>query len=135
MYAYQAKTAKSFHYSHFRYSLEKSNLSALQESTKSLSSQVTMSDERAARAEADVRLEREWRINLQEKEVKLKEQINNLQMYVRQLGDESKKSEHLKIELEKGRGPTKSRITIWLLIFLFENVSFLSIQHMESAKI
>lgn len=86
-----------------KYSLEKSNLSALQESTKSLSSQVTMSDERAARAEADVRLEREWRINLQEKEVKLKEQINNLQMYVRQLGDESKKSEHLKIELEKVR--------------------------------
>lgn len=45
-------------------------------------------EERAAKAEADVRIERDWRSALQEKETKLKELISSLQIDIKQLTDE-----------------------------------------------
>lgn len=47
-------------------------------------------EERAALAEADLRVEREWRNSLQEKEVKHKEEINSLQLHIRELISEAR---------------------------------------------
>lgn len=52
--------------------------------------QVVSCEERAARAEADLRVEREWRNSLQEKEVLHKEEINSLQIHIRELISESR---------------------------------------------
>lgn len=56
-------------------------------------------EERAARVEADLRIEREWRNSLQEKEVKLKEQINTMQLNMKDLREDAKKHEKVAAEL------------------------------------
>lgn len=70
--------------------METDSLHALQESSQALSLQVLASEQRAARAEADLRIEREWRASMQENEVLNKEQISELQQQVKQLSDDSK---------------------------------------------
>lgn len=70
--------------------METDSLRALQESSQALSLQVLASEQRAARAEADLRIEREWRASMQENEVLNKEQISELQQQVKQLSDDSK---------------------------------------------
>jgi RUN and FYVE domain-containing protein 1/2 len=47
-------------------------------------------EKRAAQAEADLRIEREWRSALQEKEIKHKDQINNLQMALKKMNEETR---------------------------------------------
>lgn len=66
------------------------SFSSLQDSSKSLSLQILSSEEKAARTEAELCIEREWRNDLQSKESKTKEQIHNLQMNIKHLNDESK---------------------------------------------
>lgn len=58
-------------------------------------------EERASRCEADARVEREWRCDLQEKEIKAKEQIISLQLHIKQLNDEIKGHERVRNELER----------------------------------
>ncbi|KAH8404575.1 hypothetical protein KR215_000373 [Drosophila sulfurigaster] len=83
---------------------DKSNLGEILKSTsQTLSTQVTASEERAARAEAESRIEREWRSSLQEKELRLKEKIATLQSCVKELNEEKQKNEKLKLDLEKVR--------------------------------
>ncbi|XP_034113470.1 RUN and FYVE domain-containing protein 2 isoform X4 [Drosophila albomicans] len=83
---------------------DKSNLGEILKSTsQTLSTQVTASEERAARAEAESRIEREWRSSLQEKELRLKEKIATLQSCVKELNEEKQKNEKLRLDLEKVR--------------------------------
>ncbi|BFF92192.1 RUN and FYVE domain-containing protein 2 [Drosophila madeirensis] len=83
---------------------DKSNLGEILKSTsQTLTTQVTASEERAARAEAESRIEREWRISLQEKEIKLKEKIATLQSCLKELAEEKDRNEKLKLDLEKAR--------------------------------
>lgn len=71
-----------------RYQSECNSLSALQETSQALSLQMVACEERAAKAEADARIERDWRCALQEKETKHKELISSLQIDIKQLTDE-----------------------------------------------
>ncbi|KAL7729343.1 hypothetical protein ACLKA6_008916 [Drosophila palustris] len=83
---------------------DKSNLGEILKSTsQTLSTQVTACEERAARAEAESRIERDWRVSLQEKEIRLKEKIATLQSCVKELNEEKQKSDKLKLDLEKVR--------------------------------
>ncbi|XP_055695796.1 RUN and FYVE domain-containing protein 2-like isoform X1 [Lutzomyia longipalpis] len=82
-----------------KYSSETTSLAVLQDTSQTLSIQMMACEERAARVEADLRIEREWRNSLQEKEVKLKEQINALQLNVKELRDDAKKHEKVAAEL------------------------------------
>lgn len=52
--------------------------------------QVVSCEEKAARAEANLCIERELRIDLLEKEAKYLDHIKNLQFNIKQLHDESK---------------------------------------------
>lgn len=79
------------------------SLSALQDSSQTLSLQVVSCDERAARAEADLRIEREWRQSLQEKEVKLKENISSLQLNIKKLNEEGNKHDRVRNELDRAK--------------------------------
>lgn len=73
-----------------RYNSESVSQNALQETSQALSLQVVSCEQRATRAEADLRIEREWRTAMQENEVKHKEQISALQLELQQIGDELK---------------------------------------------
>uniref|UniRef100_A0A182NKW3 RUN and FYVE domain-containing protein 2 n=1 Tax=Anopheles dirus TaxID=7168 RepID=A0A182NKW3_9DIPT len=86
-----------------KYSSETASLHALQESSQALSLQVVASEQRAARSEADLRIEREWRTAMQEKEMEHKELISDLQLQVKQLSDDSKQLGKANVELEKLR--------------------------------
>ncbi|XP_058062633.1 RUN and FYVE domain-containing protein 2 isoform X3 [Anopheles bellator] len=87
-----------------KYKSETLSLNALQESSQALSLQVVASEQRAARAEADLRIEREWRSAMQENEVKHKELISEMQLQMKQLSDDSKQLGKANTELEKLRG-------------------------------
>lgn len=76
-------------------------MTALQETSQALSLQVVACEERASRCETDVRVEREWRCDLQEKESKAREQISVLQLQIKQLNDEIKSHDRMRNELER----------------------------------
>ncbi|XP_069961754.1 RUN and FYVE domain-containing protein 2 isoform X5 [Bactrocera oleae] len=83
---------------------DKSNLGEILKNTsQTLSTQVTASEERAARAEAEARIEREWRHSLQEKEVKLKEKISSQQNCIKALTDDVQQNAKLRVDLDKMR--------------------------------
>lgn len=88
-------------FSPLRYGSEIASLTALQETSQTLSLQVVACEERAARSEADLRIEREWRASLQEQDVMNKEQISSLQINLKELTDETRKHEKIKKELEQ----------------------------------
>ncbi|XP_055615049.1 protein RUFY3 isoform X2 [Toxorhynchites rutilus septentrionalis] len=86
-----------------KFNTESASFSALQDTSQALSLQVISCEQRATRAEADLRIEREWRTTMQENEVKHKEQISTLQCEVRQLTDELKQCDRTKSEVIKLR--------------------------------
>lgn len=86
-----------------RYASELTSLTELQETSQALSLQVVTCEERASRCETDLRVEREWRCDLQEKELKAKEQIAALQSQIKQLNDEIKGFDRMRNELERLR--------------------------------
>lgn len=86
-----------------KYNSETASLNALQETSQTLSLQVVSCEQRATRAEADLRIEREWRAVMQDNEVKHKEQISQLQLENRTLADEAKQLSRTKADLEKLR--------------------------------
>lgn len=63
--------------------------------------QLVACEERASRCETDVRVEREWRLDLQEKELKAKEQIEALQLQIKQLNDEIKNHDRMRHDLDR----------------------------------
>lgn len=67
------------------------------EQTQVLSMQMVSCEERLARSEADLRVEREWRNSLQTREVQLKEQITGYKLEIRDLMEDRR----LKIQLEQ----------------------------------
>ncbi|KAL1374392.1 hypothetical protein pipiens_004927 [Culex pipiens pipiens] len=86
-----------------KYNSETASLNALQETSQTLSLQVVSCEQRATRAEADLRIEREWRAAMQDNEVKHKEQISQLQLENRQMIDETKQMSRTKADLDKLR--------------------------------
>lgn len=86
----------------FRWTSDKSSLGEiLRDTSQSLSQQVTESKELAARANAEVRIERQWRQSLQEKEERLREQVSKMQSCIEQLNMEIKRHDKTKFELER----------------------------------
>lgn len=51
------------------------------------------------KAEADARIERDWRLNLQEKETKHKELINSLQTEIKKFADDARVIKIINISL------------------------------------
>lgn len=76
-------------------------MTALQETSQALSLQVVACEERASRCETDLRVEHEWRMDLQDKESKAKEQISVLQLQIKQLNDEIKSHDRMRSDLER----------------------------------
>lgn len=70
------------------------------EQTQVLSLQMVSCEERLARAETDLRVEREWRSALQTREVQLKEQINGFKLEIRDLMIDRREKDQLKQDLE-----------------------------------
>lgn len=66
-----------------------------------MSMQVVACEERASRCETDVRVEREWRCDLQEREQKAKDQISALQLQIKQLNDEIKSLDRMRNDSER----------------------------------
>lgn len=87
--------------SHIRYAKELATLTALQETSEALSLQVVACEERASRCETNLRVEREWRCDLQDKEQKAKEYNASLQIQIKQLHDEIKGFDRMRNELER----------------------------------
>lgn len=75
----------------------------MEDASKALTSQIVVSEEGRSRAEADLRIEREWRSALQAKELEYKEAISKLQLKISQHNEEAKKHEKAKVELDRLR--------------------------------
>lgn len=88
---------------YIRYAKELAALTELQETSEALSLQVVACEERASRCETDLRVEREWRCDLQDKEQKAKEFTAALQTQIKQLHDERKGFDRMRNELERLR--------------------------------
>lgn len=76
---------------------------SLEETSKALTQQIVSSEESRSRAEADLRIEREWRSALQAKELEYKETISKLQLKISHHAEESRKFEKTKADLERLR--------------------------------
>lgn len=69
------------------------------EQTQVLSMQMVSCEERLARAETDLRIEREWRNSLQTREVQLKEEITGYKLEIKYLTEDRKRKEQLQKDL------------------------------------
>ncbi|XP_017091935.2 RUN and FYVE domain-containing protein 2 isoform X1 [Drosophila bipectinata] len=114
---------------------DKSNLGEILKNTsQTLTTQVTASEERAARAEAENRIEREWRISLQEKELKLKEKIASLQSCLKELAEEKERNNKLKADLEKARTQWSEAQTTLEELGIQLSVSRLKVSEMQDQE-
>lgn len=95
---------------------------------------MTASEERAARAEAESRIEREWRISLQEKELKLKEKIANLQGCLKELSEEKERNGKLKADLDKVRTQWSEAQTTLEELGIQLSVSKLKVSEMQDQE-
>ncbi|XP_061397877.1 RUN and FYVE domain-containing protein 2 [Musca vetustissima] len=87
-----------------KWSNDKVNLGEILKTTsQTLSTQVSASEERATRAENELKKEHELRIALQESELQLKEKIITLENQIKELSAEVQSTRQLKPELEKLR--------------------------------
>lgn len=66
------------------------SFNALQQTSQTLSMQVVSCEEARSRAEADLRIEREWRSALQSKESEFRETISKQQLRINQIMEENK---------------------------------------------
>ncbi|KQS52187.1 RUN and FYVE domain-containing protein 2 isoform X2 [Drosophila erecta] len=118
-----------------KWSHDKSNLGEILKTTsQTLTTQVTASEERAARAEAESRIEREWRISLQEKELKLKEKISNLQGCLKELAEEKERNGKLKADLDKVRTQWSEAQTTLEELGIQLSVSKLKVSEMQDQE-
>ncbi|XP_036323855.1 protein RUFY3 isoform X2 [Rhagoletis pomonella] len=118
-----------------KWDADKTNLGeVLRNTSQTLATQVTACDERAARAEAESRIEREWRISLQEKEVKLKEKISNLQTCIKELTDDSQQHTKLRAELDKMRTQWSEAQTTLEELGIQLSVSKLKVSELEDRE-
>ncbi|KMZ06244.1 RUN and FYVE domain-containing protein 2 isoform X2 [Drosophila simulans] len=118
-----------------KWSHDKSNLGEILKTTsQTLTTQVTASEERAARAEAESRIEREWRISLQEKELKLKEKIANLQGCLKELSEEKERNGKLKADLDKVRTQWSEAQTTLEELGIQLSVSKLKVSEMQDQE-
>lgn len=85
----------------FRHALDLASFKALEDTSRTLSGQVQAFEDSRSRFDADLRIEREWRSALQEKELKYKEMISKLQLKVSQHSEDTKKHEKTKAEFER----------------------------------
>ncbi|XP_017082961.1 RUN and FYVE domain-containing protein 2 isoform X3 [Drosophila eugracilis] len=118
-----------------KWSHDKSNLGEILKTTsQTLTTQVTASEERAARAEAESRIEREWRISLQEKELKLKEKISDLQGCLKELAEEKERNGKLKVDLDKVRKQWSEAQTTLEELGIQLSVSKLKVSEMQDQE-
>ncbi|XP_043656790.1 RUN and FYVE domain-containing protein 2 isoform X1 [Drosophila teissieri] len=118
-----------------KWSNDKSNLGEILKTTsQTLTTQVSASEERAARAEAESRIEREWRISLQEKELKLKEKISNLQACLKELAEEKERNGKLKADLDKVRTQWSEAQTTLEELGIQLSVSKLKVSEMQDQE-
>ncbi|KPU80540.1 uncharacterized protein Dana_GF18723, isoform D [Drosophila ananassae] len=118
-----------------KWSHDKSNLGEILKNTsQTLTTQVSASEERAARAEAESRIEREWRISLQEKELKLKEKISSLQSCLKELAEEKEQNNKLKADLEKARTQWSEAQTTLEELGIQLSVSRLKVSEMQDQE-
>lgn len=68
-----------------------------------MTSQIVACEEGRSRAEADLRIEREWRSALQAKELEYKETISKLQIKISQHGEEARRFEKTKTDFDRLR--------------------------------
>lgn len=87
----------------FRYAKELATLTNLQETSEALSLQLVACEQQASHSETDLRVERQWRCDLQQKESKSIEFIASLQTHIKQLQDEIKGFDRIRNELERLR--------------------------------
>lgn len=87
----------------YRHSSDLASFKSLEDTSKALTSQIVACEEGRSRAEADLRIEREWRSALQAKEAEYKENINKLQLKISHHAEEAKKFEKTKVEFDKLR--------------------------------
>lgn len=87
----------------YRHSSDLASFKSLEDTSKALTSQIVSCEEGRSRAEADLRIEREWRAALQAKELEYKENINKLQLKISHHAEEAKKFEKTKSDLDKLR--------------------------------
>lgn len=76
---------------------------SLEETSKALTSQILACEEGRSRAEADLRIEREWRSALQAKELEYKENVSKLQLKISQHSEEARKFEKTKTDFDRLR--------------------------------
>lgn len=88
---------------HFRHSTDLASFKSLEDTSKALTSQIVACEEGRSRAEADLRIEREWRSALQAKELEYKETISKLQLKISHHAEEGRKYEKTKTEFDKLR--------------------------------
>lgn len=93
----------SLSHAHLRYAKELAYLAEIQQTAELLTLKVVTCEERASRCEADVRVERQWRCDLQSKEQKSIEYIASLQTQIKQLHDEKKGFDRMHNELDRLR--------------------------------
>lgn len=75
--------------------------------------QLVACEERASRCETDVSVEREWRCDLQKKELKAKEQIGLLEFQIKQLNAEIKSHDRMRNDLDRLKKQwTEAQITL-----------------------
>ncbi|XP_011291598.2 RUN and FYVE domain-containing protein 2 isoform X3 [Musca domestica] len=87
-----------------KWSNDKVNLGEILKTTsQTLSTQVSASEERATRAENELKKEHELRIALQENELQLKEKVIMLETQIKELNAEVQSTRHVKPELERLR--------------------------------
>lgn len=84
-----------------RHTSEIGSVQALQETSQALALQVAACEERAARAEVDLRVERDLRVTMQDKYEKSREQISSLQVQIKTLRDDAKGHERVRNELDR----------------------------------
>lgn len=80
---------------------EMAGLVALQDKSEALVLKNMACEERASQAEAELRIERGYRMEVQQSESEKIEQINNLQCSIKQLHDDARKHDRVKQELDK----------------------------------
>ncbi|XP_037027049.1 RUN and FYVE domain-containing protein 2 isoform X4 [Bradysia coprophila] len=84
-----------------KYMSEMAGLIVLQDKSEALALKNIACEERASQAEAELRIERGYRMEVQQSESDKIEQINNLQCNIKQLHDDARKHERVRQELDK----------------------------------
>lgn len=117
-----------------RYIAEMASQSSHRDQSAQLAVQLAEADERAARAETNLRIEHEWRSALQATEVKCKEQIAHLQQTIQHQQTEARKHERVRAELDRVRTQWSEAQTTLEELGIQLSVSKLQVSELQDAN-